>query len=152
MGRQRVAGLIFLSIGILGFIDSIQLPWGTWAEPGPGLFPLAVSILLCLAGIVKVLQKKGREEGSGGEGWRKIVSGFLTPLKILGTTLAFIVVLERLGYLLATPLFMFVLFLWVCRYRLRIAMGLAIAMGVGSWYFFEKILAVQLPQGLLPYL
>ena len=152
MGRQRVAGLIFLSSGILGFIGAIQFPWGTWAEPGPGPFPLAVSILLCLAGIAKILQKKEREEGGGGEGWRKIARDFLTPLKILGTTLVFILVLERLGYLLATPLFMLVLFLWVCRYRLRVALGLAVAIGVGSWYFFEKVLSVQLPQGLLPYL
>lgn len=151
MGRQRAAGFIFLVIGILGFIDSVQLPWGTWAEPGPGPFPLTVSVLLCLAGIVKILQKKEKEEG-GEMDWHKTARDFLTPLKILGTTLVFVLVMERLGYLLATPLFMFVLFLWVCRYRLRTAIGLAIAIGVGSWYFFEKILSVQLPHGLLPYL
>jgi hypothetical protein len=151
MGRQRAAGFIFLAIGILGFIDSVQLPWGTWAEPGPGPFPLAVSVLLCLTGIVKILQQKEKEEG-GGMDWHKTARDFLTPLKILGITLVFVLVLERLGYLLATPLFMLVLFLWVCRYRLRTAIGLAIAIGVGSWYFFEKILSVQLPHGLLPYL
>ncbi len=151
MGRQGVAGFIFLFIGILGFIDAIQFPWGTWAEPGPAPFPLAVSVLLSIAGIMKIIQKKEEKEESEME-WRTMARDFLTPLKILGTTLVFILVLERLGYLLATPLFMFVLFLWVCRYRVRIAMGLSVAIGVGSWYFFEKILSVQLPQGLLPYL
>jgi hypothetical protein len=150
MGRQRVAGFIFLSIGLFAFSDAIRFPWGTWAEPGPGPFPLAISILLCLAGIVKILQKQAKAEGGGG--WRTIARDFLTPLKILGTAFAFILILNQLGYLLATPLFMFVLFLWVCRYRLRVAAGLAIVIGVGSWYFFEKILSVQLPQGLLPYL
>jgi hypothetical protein len=28
--------------------------------------------------------------------------------------------------------------------------GLAIALAVGSWFFFEKVLAVQLPKGLFP--
>ncbi len=78
--------------------------------------------------------------------------GFLTPLKILGTTLIFILVLERLGYLVATLLFLFVLFLWVGRYRVWIAMGLSVVIGAGSWYFFEMILKVQLPEGLLRYL
>jgi putative tricarboxylic transport membrane protein len=151
MGRQRVAGLIFLSIGIYGLVFSVPLPWGTWEEPGPGLFPLAVSVLLSLAGIMKIFQDKGKEEG-GRTDWREIARGFLTPMKILGITLVFILVLERLGYLLATPLFMFVLLLWVCRYRIRVALVLALVIGVGSWYFFDKILAVKLPQGILRFL
>jgi putative tricarboxylic transport membrane protein len=148
MGRQQVAGLIFLSIGIYGLVFSVPLPWGTWEEPGPGLFPLAVAILLCLAGIVKIFQDKGKEEG-GRTDWRELARGFLTPMKILGITLVFILALERLGYLLATPLFMFILLQWVCRYRILVALILALVIGVGSWYFFDKLLAVQLPQGIL---
>ena len=152
MGRQRVAGFIFLFIGILGFVDSLQFSWGSWAEPGPAPFPLAVSVLLSVAGIVKIAQ----DLKAGGRGerieWHPMARGFLTPLKILGTTLVFILVLERLGYLVATLLFMLVLFLWVCRYRVWTALGLSAAIGVGSWYFFEKILKVQLPEGLLRYL
>jgi hypothetical protein len=151
MGRQRAAGLIFLSIGIYGLVFSVPLPWGTWEEPGPGLFPLAVTILLCLAGIMKIFQDKGKEEG-GRTDWREIARGFLTPMKILGITLVFILVLERLGYLLATPLFLFSLFLWVCRYRIRVALVLALVIGVGSWYFFDQILAVKLPRGILRFL
>jgi len=78
--------------------------------------------------------------------------GFLTPLKILGATLGFILVLEKLGYLVATLLFLFVLFLWVCRYRAWVALGLSVAIGAGSWFFFETLLKVQLPEGLLRYL
>jgi putative tricarboxylic transport membrane protein len=151
MGRQRAAGLIFLAIGIYGLIFSVPLPWGTWEEPGPGLFPLAVSLLLSLAGIMKIFQDKGKEEG-GRTDWRRIARGFLTPMKILGVTLTFILVLERLGYLLATPLFMFTLLLWVCRYRIRVALVLSLVIGVGSWYLFDQILGIQLPQGILRFL
>jgi putative tricarboxylic transport membrane protein len=152
MGRQRVAGFIFLFIGILGFADSLQLSWGSWAEPGPAPFPLAVSLLLSVAGIVKIVQGHKTGEKGGRIEWSTMVRGFLTPLKILGTTLTFILVLEWLGYLIATLLFMFVLFLWVCRYRVWTAMGLSVAIGVGSWYFFQTILKVQLPEGVLRYL
>jgi putative tricarboxylic transport membrane protein len=151
MGRQQMAGLIFLSIGIYGLVFSIPLPWGTWEEPGPGLFPLTVAILLCLAGVMKIVQNKGNEEG-GGTDWREIARGFLTPMKILGVTLLFILILERLGYLLAAPLFLFILLWWVCRYRIRVALVLALVIGVGSWYFFGKILEVNLPQGILRFL
>jgi putative tricarboxylic transport membrane protein len=152
MGRQRVAGFIFLFIGILGFADSLRFSWGSWAEPGPAPFPLAVSLLLSVAGIIKIAQDlKTGERGERIE-WPAMARGFITPLKILGATLLFILLLEWLGYLLATLFFMFVLFLWVCRYRVWIAMGLSVAIGVGSWVFFEMILKVQLPEGLLRYL
>jgi putative tricarboxylic transport membrane protein len=152
VGRQRVAGLIFLFIGMLFFADSLRLSWGSWAEPGPAPFPLAVSLLLSIAGIIKIVQARKEEDRGGRIEWRTFIRGFLTPLKILGTTLIFILVLERLGYLIATFLFMLILFLWVCRYRVWIALGLSAAIGAGSWYFFEVILKVQLPEGLLRYL
>jgi putative tricarboxylic transport membrane protein len=151
VGRQRAAGFIFLFIGLLFFADSFRLSWGSWAEPGPAPFPLAVSLLLSIAGIIKILQRQDAGEKGGRIVWSTMARGFITPLKILGATLIFILTLERLGYLVATLLFMFVLFLWVGRYRVWIALGIAVAVGVGSWYFFEVILKVQLPEGLLRY-
>ena len=149
MGRQRIAGLIFLTIGIYGLVFSIPLPWGTWEEPGPGVFPLVIASLLCLAGIAKILQKQEKEAQAEKTVMRGALGGFITPLKILGVTLAFILLLDRLGYLLATPLFLFVMFQWISRYRIWASLGLALAIGVGSWYFFDRILAVQLPPGIL---
>jgi hypothetical protein len=54
-----------------------------------------------------------------------------------------------LGYLLTSLLYMFVLFLWVSRYRLWVAVVLAITFGAGSWLFFERLLATPLPKGSL---
>ncbi len=149
MNKERAASLIFLFTGIYGFILSVQLPWGTWAEPGPAIFPLGISVLLILAGILTFIfgKPKGRERID----WAAIARQLLTPGKIVGLTAAFILVLDRLGYLLASSLFIFLLTFLVSRYRVWIAMGLAMTIGVGSWYFFEKILAVQLPGGLLAF-
>ncbi len=83
---------------------------------------------------------------------REALREFLTPMKILGTTLLFILLFERLGYLLATPLFLLTLFLWVCRYRLRTAVALALGIGIGSWFFFHDLLEVNLPLGVLRFL
>ena len=80
--------------------------------------------------------------------WWGIARKLVTPLKIIGVTASFILTLDGLGYLVASSLYLFVLFLWVSRYRIWVTMGLAIILGAGSWYLFEKILAVQLPKGL----
>jgi putative tricarboxylic transport membrane protein len=148
MNKECAASLIFLFVGIYGLIFSIQLPLGKWREPGPGMFPLGLSILLCLSGVLWFIY--GKRKGEGNLDWRGLIRKLVTPLKIVGLTAVFILTLDRLGYLVTASLYMFFLFLWVSRYKFMITVGLAIALGVGSWFFFEKLLAVQLPKGLLP--
>jgi putative tricarboxylic transport membrane protein len=148
MNKECAASLIFLFVGIYGLIFSIQLPLGNWREPGPAMFPLGLSILLCLSGVLWFIY--GKRKGEERIDWGGLVRKLVTPLKIVGLTAVFILTLDRLGYLVTASLYMFFLFLWVSRYKLGTTVGLAIALGVGSWFFFEKLLAVQLPKGLLP--
>jgi putative tricarboxylic transport membrane protein len=150
MTKERGGSLIFLAAGIYGLVFSIQLPFGKWNEPGPGVFPLALSILLCVSGIGWFIHGKGKAEEKGNVDWGGLIRKLGTPLKIVGLTLAYIVAFDRVGYLLASLIYIFILFLWVSRYKLWIAAGLAILIGAGSWLFFERLLSVQLPKGLLP--
>jgi len=143
MSREFTAGLIFILAGIYGLIFSRQLPLGRWNEPGPGVFPMVLAFLLVLSGVLMMAQgKKGREEG---EGEQEILKPLMAPGQIVLLTLGFILSLERVGYLGTAMAYMLLLFLWVCRYRLGPALGMAAAFGLGSWYIFVKILGVQLP-------
>jgi hypothetical protein len=148
MNKERVGSLIFLLTGIYGFILSIQLPLGKLNEPGPGVLPLGLSTLLGISGFLWFALGKG----GGGEKARMGLRGFLrksqTPLQIVVLTSAFILLLSPLGYLATSTLYLLLLFLWVSRYKLWAAAGLAIILGVGSWYFFGGLLAVQLPKGI----
>ena len=150
MTKERGGSLIFLAAGIYGLVFSARLPLGRWNEPGPGVFPLSLSILLCLFGISWFTQGKGKGEKKEAVSLKGFVRKFITPLQIIGLTAAFILTLEPLGYLLTSTFYIFVLFFWVSRYGLWIAVVLAIAFGPGSWFFFEKLLATPLPKGFLP--
>lgn len=143
MNKEGAGGLIFLVVGIYGFIFSMQLPLGHWNEPGPRVFPMCVSILLFISGASWVIFRKGALKA--GLDWRGIVKKLVMPLKITGVTAIFILSLERFGYLLASSFYLFVLFLWVCRFRLWAALGLATIIGVSSWLFFQKFLSLPLP-------
>ena len=150
MKNERLASLAFFFIGVYGLIFSIQLPMGKWREPGPGVFPLALSLLLCFFGVLWFVRGK-RKRGETGAGKREAIGKLSTPMKIVGATAILILAWDHLGYLLASSLYVFVLFFWVSRYKCVTAIGLAVAIGVGSWLFFHKLLAVQLPAGLLPF-
>lgn len=152
MTKDRAASLLFLLTGIYGFFFSIQLPMGRWNEPGPGVFPITLSILLLISGASWfILGKRGAGAKSQEEkaDWRDIVNTLSTPLKIVGITALLILTFKRLGYLAASSLYIFVLLFWVSRYRVIISILLAVSIGIGSWYFFEKVLTVQLPKGFL---
>ncbi len=150
MINERLASMAFLLIGAYGLIFSIQLPMGKWREPGPGVFPLALSILLCFFGVLWFARGKGKRREARvdrlGAIWK-----LSTPLKIVGATAALVIAWDCLGYLLASSFYVFLLFFGVSRYKCVTAIGLAIAIGAGSWLFFGKLLAVQLPAGLLPF-
>lgn len=154
MTNDRAASLLFLAAGAYGSYFSYQLPMGTWNQPGPGIFPFVLSLLLLLSGAAWFIRGSGRaaKAGEGGGTQRfTAVKSLATPLKIVGLTALFILLLNRLGYLLAASLYLFILLLWVSRYRIVFSALLAVAIGVVSWGFFGKVLAVPLPQGLLPF-
>jgi putative tricarboxylic transport membrane protein len=151
MTKERGGSLIFLAAGIYGLVFSVGLPFGQWNEPGPGVFPLALSILLCVSGIVWFIRGKATGEKKETVGWGAFTRKFVTTIQIVGLTGAFILALEPLGYLLTSILYLFVLFFWVSRYRVWKAALLAVTFGVGSWLFFGKLLTTPLPKGFLPF-
>ncbi len=149
MTKERGGSLIFLAAGIYGLIFSIQLPLGRWNQPGPAVFPLGLSVLLCVFGVSWLIQGRGHGKKKETTRLTGLIQKFTTPIRIVGLTAAFILTFEHLGYLLTSTIYLFVLFFWVSRYRWWTALVLAIAFGAGSWFFFEKLLATPLPGGFL---
>jgi len=144
MTKERGGSLIFLATGIYGLILSVQLPLGKWNAPGPGVLPLFLSISLTVSGILWFIAGKKKGEKTGTD-WRRVLSLLKTPSQILLLTAVFVFVMGQIGYLAGSLLYLFAVLLWVSRFKVRVAVGLSILIGFGSWYFFEKILAIQLP-------
>jgi len=151
MTKERGGSLIFLAAGIYGIVFSVGLPFGRWNEPGPAVFPLALSILLCISGVLWFIRGKRNEETGRPAGLKEAPGRYGTAAQIVGLTGAFIFALEPLGYLLTSILYLFFLFFWVCRYKLWVASLFAATFGTGSWLFFGKLLTTPLPKGLLPF-
>ena len=147
MNKNRIASLIFLCTGIYGFIFSRRLSMGDKGELGAGMFPFCISILLIVSGALWFIN--GKKRSGDEESIKK--GGFIkdswVPIKIIIVTTAFVLALNTLGYVLASSLFLFFLFFWIGRYKIWVAVGLAALLGIASWSFFVKVLAIQLPPG-----
>ncbi len=145
MNKTRAGSLVLFLAGAYGLILSLRLPMGKWTEPGAGAFPLIVSILLTISGIGIFLSAREKIEIN----WRELAKEQWTPFQIVSLTAAFILTLDKLGYLLASTLYVFALLFWVSRYKMWMALGLALLIGIGSWYVFGRLFATPLPQGIL---
>jgi hypothetical protein len=106
MTKDHIGGLFFLFIGVWVFSLSIKLPIGRLAEPGPALLPLSLSILLSIMGILIFVSGKGKPK----IGSRMAIRKMAKPLAIILLTLAFIIFMGRLGYLVTSFLYLFSLF------------------------------------------
>jgi hypothetical protein len=95
--KNVVAGLIYLVFGITIFFWSLKWTQGTATRMGPGYFPHLVGIVLCLFGIAAIAQ---------GVLTRKpdpLPAMKLEPLLlILASVLAFGLLIERAGMIVAT--------------------------------------------------
>jgi putative tricarboxylic transport membrane protein len=145
MTKERGGGLIFLLVGMYGLIFSRTLPLGQWSAPGAGVFPLSVSILLCVSGILWLIAGKSKRGEETGIGWRSMLGLLKTPSLTILITAVFLMAMTRIGYLAGSILFLFLILFFVSHYRLRTAIALGIGLGIGGWLFFVKLLAIQLP-------
>jgi putative tricarboxylic transport membrane protein len=144
MSKNHAGGLFFLFVGICFFSLAIKLPIGKFTQPGPAIFPLVLSLLLSIMGLLILLSSKGKEKIE----WAKDLVNLAKPLAIILLTLAFIIFMGRLGYLITSFLYLLSLLSLVSRFKLFLSAGLSGILAAGSWYFFGKILGIHLPLGL----
>jgi putative tricarboxylic transport membrane protein len=141
-----VTSILFLMLALGAFIESMKLPFGRVSAPAAGFFPAVLAVLLALTSFFAFVEAlRGSHEGAV-QGklltWKKIV---LT----LGSLLVFGFVFERLGYLLATFLFIIFLLRAVERQSWGWAISVALSASLVSYVVFGLLLGTPLPAGFL---
>lgn len=152
--RNKLTGIVALIIGVIYHFATRSLPVSAVDDPiGPKAFPLLVSYGLMLVGLLLVLKKEQLTEKN------KAVIFNLTTEKdlikrVVSTCVAGLVfgfILEPVGYLIATFLFMTAL-MFIANGR-RTAYNLLVAsiFAVSTYVLFFIMLEVSLPRGILAF-
>jgi hypothetical protein len=138
--RDVCAGLMFIAFGLWGLAAAYDLDMGTLSEMGPGFFPRVVSGLLILLGI-----------GIMATGFSKNAERLELPwtlrpiLMIVIASLAFALLLERAGIVLAISANVFIGVLAGERPSVPALIVLTIALIVASIALFIWALGMQIP-------
>jgi hypothetical protein len=147
--KDLISGIFWLSLGILFSIWSSSYQIGSFAEPGPGLLPLILGILLIFFSLILVARgvKAYRSPQTGKavslpDSWKRIA---YTLVVLLVATALF----EKAGYLLTIFLFMVFLMLWTEWRNMKKVLITAFLTTLAVYLVFIVLLKQPFPAGLL---
>ena len=142
MSRDLTGALFWLAIAIFFSIEGFtHLKLGTLHQPGPGFFPFWAGVVLGILSLISLfnsLKKTDKLSLSG------IKSSKL--LLVTGALLAYLLLLETLGFVTITFLFLFLLLRLEYKGWMFNALS-ALAGAVGAYVLFQVWLKTQLPAG-----
>lgn len=142
MTIDRISGAFLFFLGIAVAWEGRVLPLGTHGRPGPGYFPLLLSVLLGVLGLLIFL--RGRSSArlpsirweEAGHAAAILACSFLATFGI-----------EKLGYRITMILILGFLFGVVERLKLWLVFVLTVGLSLGSFWVFDSLLRVILPRG-----
>jgi putative tricarboxylic transport membrane protein len=141
-----ITGVLFLALAIAAFYEALKLPFGLVSAPQPGFFPAILSVLLAAAALLVLAEAftAGQERAAVQEqvSWKRIGLA-------VGALIAFALLFESLGYVVATFLFVVFLLRAVDRTTWRLAVGVAFCAALFSYLLFGLLLRSPLPVGPL---
>lgn len=150
-----VSLLVLAGCWIWLVIDTIPPGFGD-GEIGPRAFPLSFGLILLALTILFLLRLfLRRNAGPNGDGTVDAETpavdrpSWLTALTVLGEIALYGYLLEKTGFLLATPAI--VLLAMILSLRVRSVpklLGMSLGLTVGCWLIFEKVLGIHLANGI----
>lgn len=147
-----MTGIIAIVIGGIYLVTAMMLPQMTMGDRlGPKLFPTIIGIVAILSGITLMIQDRRPGKAS-----KKADFGFIKNkdlwLKILLTTFVGIVyglVMDSLGFILPTTLFMLFISMLINKGRLVQNIIVALSFAVICYGVFGVALKLSLPRGFI---
>ena len=143
---ERITGLLFIALGVYVTIYSFaQLTLGTIQKPGSGFFTL-----ICGSGILimsTLWLVGGWKEKNEKTLWEK--GGWISPLLGVAVTLVYAVLMEPLGYILSTAVFIALWQVVISKAKPLTIIVFTVIGTVAMYVVFELLLGVPLPNGLL---
>ena len=142
--QDRLVGLIVLLVAGFLFVETFNFKTVNWDPLGLPFWPRVLLALLAVVGVYLVIR------GSLDQGpfqpleWRAFV--------VLGGALAYVLAIDIVGYLIATPAYLILFHLALGGFSKRhLAEAVTMALiGTGLiYYVFQDMLYVQFPEGVL---
>ena len=154
MTKNRVTGIFALVLSVIYLAATSTIEITAVSDPiGPRVFPVIIGVGLFLIGLLLVMKKETLTAKN-----RAVVFTWATEKELIvniGLTcvagVIFGLILEPLGYLLATTLFMTAMMFITNRNRVIYNCAIALTFSLTTYGIFFGLLEVSLPRGILAF-
>lgn len=138
----RLGALTVVAAALLAAIGALQLSLGSIAQPGPGLWPFIVALIVGACGLALFRADSPDDYEAWTRKSAKVGIGFLALA-------SFILVVQVAGFIPAAFLLLLFWIRGLCREPWRLSTMLALLGSIVIYVTFGKLLEVPLPNGLL---
>jgi hypothetical protein len=158
--REITSGLVLMLFGAGFLLYDIKYPLDTWANPGPGVFPLMVgAVLVILASwqLVKDVRKpKPQETIESREGTERSIREFLqknkgevTPLLMIAVFVVYLLMVKWVGFFISNLLFVVISSKLIGARDWVRPVALSAGVNLFCYFLFEVWLKLSFPRGVL---
>jgi len=143
----QILAIFLLLVSCFVMRESLELKYYTELGPGPGFFPIWLSVLMAVLAVVLFAKVTFRQVEPIPEDFFQTRSGYLRALAICLAWIWATLMLERLGYRLTVMIFFPFLLLTLGRVRWFVIVLFTVLGSLAVHIIFTKLLAVVLPDG-----
>jgi putative tricarboxylic transport membrane protein len=144
--RDAASATVLAAFAVLALVEARRLSDGTLRTPGPGFFPLVLATGLLVLSIAIVIVAL-RAPAPASNGSRASLAGRARAVLTLAALLAYVFLMEPLGFAIATAMLLAVLFTVAAPTRWPLALGGSVVAAGAAWLVFRVWLKIPLPAG-----
>jgi len=158
--KEITSSLVLILFGAGFLFYNTKYPMDTWANPGPGVFPLMAAAVLVILSAFQLLQEvrkrrleetKERPRGSG-RSIREFLQrsrGEIKPLLMVAVFIVYLLMVRWVGFFISNFLFVIVSSKLVGAKDWGRPIALSVGIGLFCYFLFEAWLKLSFPRGVL---
>jgi hypothetical protein len=145
---DRVTAALLLAFSVAFAAGALkQYQWWGPGGPGPAFMPFWLGLVMaCLAFGLLLRSWKQQDPGAA---WLPRGEGLRDMLVVLGVTVLFVALLNVLGMVIGTAIYLAVLVWYLGRHRWWVTLSIAVGAAFFNWLVFVRWLRVPFPEGKL---
>jgi hypothetical protein len=142
---------LLMALGFIVFAAAVAVQarqvGATWVagQAGPGFFPFWLSVLLCLCGVIILVNEY---RAAAPEPFFHDRTGMMSVTKIVVTATGMLVLTYLLGFRAASIIYLFVYLRFIGKHRWPAVIAMSLLIPIAGFLLFERVLLIGLPRGL----